>query len=208
MENETSNDPTRAESEHVAEARREVERRNAKKRLTRRIVAGILTVTATAGLYWGFKQPAPTSLKKPTQLPAFELEVLGGSGTISAVDLEGKPVVLNFWASWCGPCNREAPALEDAWQRYKRDGVMFLGVDVRDIEDAAEAFVKKHGITYPSVRDPDQTLVDAMKIGDPLPQTFFIGADGKIRGGSGIGEITAEELEREIDLLLEEPGSQ
>jgi cytochrome c biogenesis protein CcmG/thiol:disulfide interchange protein DsbE len=178
-----------------------------KKTLAKRAIVGALIVVALGGLVWAALAPAPAD-RKPTAIPAFELEVLGGSGTISADDLEGKPVVLNFWASWCGPCNREAPALENAWQRYKQDGVMFLGVDVRDIEDAAKAFVKKHGITYPSVRDPDQTLVSAMKLGDPLPQTFFIGADGKIRGGSGIGEITAEELEREIDLLLEEPGSQ
>ncbi|MEA2498391.1 MAG: cytochrome c biosis protein CcmG, thiol:disulfide interchange protein DsbE [Actinomycetota bacterium] len=165
-------------------------------------MAGALTIIAVGGIAWAAMAPAPED-RKPTTLPAFELELLGQSGTLSSADLRGHPAVINFWASWCGPCNREAPALESTWRRYEDEGVLFLGIDVRDIESQAEAFLEKHDITYPSVRDPDQILVEAMKIGDPLPQTFFIDAAGKIQTGSGLGEISAKELETQIELLLD-----
>jgi len=172
----------------------------AKKRRFLFIAAGVIALVVIGYL---FTKPAPDS-GRIEELPDFELEILGATGTFSEADLEGQPAVINFWASWCGPCNREAPALEETWQAYKDEGVQFLGVDVRDIESQAENFVERHAITYPSVRDPDQVLARAMEVGDLLPQTFFVDASGKIQTGSGLGEITKEELEEQIELLLAE----
>ena len=169
----------------------------------RRLAFITVGVIAVAVIGYLFTRPAPDS-GRVEELPAFELELLGTTGTFSEADLEGAPAVINFWASWCGPCNREAPALEATWQAYKDEGVQFLGVDVRDIESQAENFVERHGITYPSVRDPDQDLARAMEVGDLLPQTFFVDASGRIKTGSGLGEITKEELEEQIELLLAE----
>ena len=169
------------------------------RRRTAAIVAGLLAVGVIAFL---FSRPAPDS-RKITALPPFELEVLGADRTISNEDLTGRPAVVNFWASWCAPCRREAPALEAAWQRYKDEGVMFLGVDVRDIESQAERFVREEGLTYESVRDPDQVLVEAMNLGDRLPQTFFVYPDGRLLSSQGIYEISGEELELNIEALLE-----
>lgn len=147
-----------------------------------------------------FLRPAPAP--KTQVLPRFRLETLAGGSTLSNLDLKGHPAVINFWASWCGPCNAEAPALEAAWQRYKGDGVMVLGVDVKDVVPSAKAFVQKHKVTYPIVRDPDQKLAQAMGVGIGLPQTFFVDASGTVVPGSGLGQIDTAQLNQQIGALL------
>jgi peroxiredoxin len=162
------------------------------------IVLGVLLLVAAGYL---LLKPAPDDPQKT--LPAFELEALGGAGTISDADLIGHPVVMNFWASWCGPCNEEAPDLEKTWQEYKDKGVEFLGVDVQDIETNAQKFVDKYRLTYSMVKDPDQKLAKAMGVGIGLPQTFFIDAKGNVVEGSGLGLIDDTELRAQLDRLLE-----
>ena len=67
-------------------------------------------------------------------------------------------MVLNFWASWCIPCREEAPLLEKTWRAYRDQGVLFLGVSMKDARSDAKSFVKDFGVTYPTVRDLDQRL--------------------------------------------------
>lgn len=167
---------------------------------TRRRAAWIgLGILALGVAGYLFLKPAPEEVKT---LPKFELQSLDGGGTVTDADLAGHPVVMNFWASWCGPCNEEAPALEKTWQEYKDRGVVFLGVDVKDIAANARKFVDKYGLTYSMVADPDQELASAMGVGIGLPQTFFIDPEGKIVKGSGLGLITASELKVQLDRLL------
>ena len=85
--------------------------------------------------------------------PGFALARLDGPGKLELASLRGRVVVLNFWASWCAPCKSEAPRLEAAWQRYRRQGVIVLGVDGQDFSGDAKRFMRKHGITYPNVHD-------------------------------------------------------
>lgn len=111
--------------------------------------------------------------------PPFEMQALEGGGTIALQDYPGKVVVLNFWASWCGPCRAEAPDLQATWQAYRARGVQFLGVDYRDDLYAGRGFVEEFGITYPSVFDPAGRLAFEYELLG-LPTTFVITPDRRI----------------------------
>jgi len=92
---------------------------------------------AAAGL--ALFRPAVGEGEAGRRAPSFELPYLDREGTLSSEELEGKPVVINLWASWCGPCREETPALEAMWKKYK-DRVTIVGVNVRDHKDRALAF--------------------------------------------------------------------
>ncbi|HUK93893.1 MAG TPA: TlpA disulfide reductase family protein [Gaiellaceae bacterium] len=113
-----------------------------------------------------------------TNAPNFTLGRLDRRGDLQLASLRGKAVVLNFWASWCYPCKREAPALERAWKQH--DGrVVVLGVDVNDFSGDARKFMRKHGLTYPVVHD--NMNVTSPKYGlTGLPETFFVNSRGRV----------------------------
>jgi thiol-disulfide isomerase/thioredoxin len=108
----------------------------------------------------------------------FREPALGG-GTIEWSDYAGKVVVVNFWASWCGPCRREAPALQRLWEEYRDRSVQFLGVNFNDDPAAALAYEEEFGITYPSVSDPSGKVAHLFQV-LALPTTFVVGRDGWI----------------------------
>jgi thiol-disulfide isomerase/thioredoxin len=125
-------------------------------------------------------------LKEPRPAPDFEVALLNDDGTVSLDELEGQTVVLNFWASWCGPCRDEMPALQESWEAHRGDDVVFVGVGAKnDNQGDAEAFVEEYGITYPIGRDTEggDNLSGAAEqaYGVRLyPATFFITPDGMI----------------------------
>lgn len=145
--------------------------------------------------------------------PSFQLPRLGGQ-TLSSDQLRGKPLVLNFWASWCRPCREEAPTLERAWERYGAQGVQFLGVNVQDSPEDAMAFTREFWITYLSVRDRDLRLWTDLGMRG-VPETFFIDhtwrflaiGSGQQVGSQGatkvLGAISPSELKAQIELLLQ-----
>ena len=158
----------------------------------------------------------PGERARARQVPDFELPLLSGKGTVSSEELEGSPVVLNFFASWCRPCIEEAPVLQRTYERYKDEGVRFIGVDIQDTEDNARAFVEEHGITYPVVKDYDRVLGDPLGVRAGLPQTFFVTQEWRLAGSeageevassgatASLGAISEQELERGIEELLDE----
>jgi cytochrome c biogenesis protein CcmG/thiol:disulfide interchange protein DsbE len=116
---------------------------------------------------------------QPVEAPSRPLPLVGEPGETSVEDYRGKVVVLNFWASWCKPCEKEAPVLERTSRRLADKGVVVLGVDYRDTENDAVAFERRHRITYPSVRDVEGKL--ARDYGTvALPETFVIDREGKV----------------------------
>jgi cytochrome c biogenesis protein CcmG/thiol:disulfide interchange protein DsbE len=132
--------------------------------------------------------------------PDFTLPKLNGKGDVSISDFKGKPVVLNFWASWCDPCKQEAPTLAAAQQQWKDAGVVFLGVDTEDTRDEARVFEGQYGITWESAFDPQGQLADQYAVLG-YPETFFIDAKGKIRA-KYVGPIPSEDLNAYIAQIV------
>jgi cytochrome c biogenesis protein CcmG/thiol:disulfide interchange protein DsbE len=116
---------------------------------------------------------------KVTPAPTFRLDRLDEPGKLSLAAYRGRPVVLNFWASWCIPCKEEAPVLEQVWNRYRRQGLVVLGVDINDVRSEARRFAQKNRMSYPLVYDgPGNTLTDYGVEG--VPETFFVARNGKL----------------------------
>ena len=145
----------------------------------------VVAVIAAAMLYFGFHMArrsgsdAPSILGKSTPAPDFTLEKLNG-GNLKLSDLRGKAVLLNFWATWCGPCKIETPWLVEMQDQYGNQGLQVIGVAMDDSgKDEISKFAKDMGVNYP-------VLLGKEAVGDEyggvpaLPESFFIGRDGKI----------------------------
>lgn len=121
------------------------------------------------------------SIQPGDKLPDFSLTLFSGyefegQSEVSLSDFAGKIVVLNFWASWCKPCEQEAAELEEAWKFYNGD-VMFLGADYVDTEPEARMYLKKFQITYPNGPDLRTQLSQMVRI-TGVPETYFIDQQG------------------------------
>ena len=118
-------------------------------------------------------------------------------------DFQGKPVILNFWASWCGPCKMEMPDLEKAWQEYGEQ-IQFMMVDLTDgsqeTVEKASAYIEQQGYTFPVFYDTAMEGAYAYGVSG-IPVTYFINAQGVCEGYFQ-GAMTAEVLQQGIELLL------
>lgn len=139
--------------------------------------------------------------------PDFLLEKSGG-GTLRLSDLQGQPVLLNFWATWCPPCRREIPELVAAYERHRRDGLVIVGVDLQEADSKVQEFAGEFGITFPVVIDRDGEVADVWRLGGPvkgLPTSYFVDRTGVIRDFF-YGPLTEQELEKRLAKILPEEG--
>jgi peroxiredoxin len=139
-------------------------------------------------LVWKLTHQTPPP-KVGAPAPAFSLGRLTGDGDLSLRSLRGKTVVLNFFASWCDPCKREAPVLEHLWQQDRAQGLVVLGVDANDLRGDAQRFVHVHGLTYPVVFDHDGLVAANRYAVANLPVTYVLNPRGRIVGGQILGPV-------------------
>jgi cytochrome c biogenesis protein CcmG, thiol:disulfide interchange protein DsbE len=175
-----------------------------------KLLAQAVAVAAVAALasllVWRLThQTPPPRVGGPA--PNFSLARLDGTGSVSLRSLRGKTVVLNFWASWCDPCKREAPTLERLWQQYRGKGVVVLGVDSNDSKSDARRFVSAHSITYPVVSDPTALVAANRYDVADLPVTYVIDRTGRVVGDRVLGPISdgqfAAAFHRELEAALD-----
>jgi cytochrome c biogenesis protein CcmG/thiol:disulfide interchange protein DsbE len=130
--------------------------------------------------------------------PDFTLPALDGRCvTLSA--LRGRPVVVNFWASWCNPCREEFPLLRDALRARDRSGLEIVGVTYRDIEDDARRFAEERGADWTLLVDDDGAVAAAYGV-NRIPQTLFVRRDGTVLSRF-YGPLSRAELRAELDRL-------
>ena len=160
-----------------------------------------LLLGALLGVYLVTRSPAssPTAIANPA--PDFAVADLDGN-PIRLADLRGRPVVLNFWASWCGPCVEEFPLLREAAARHADDGLIVIGIVWGDRSEAARDFMARNGATWPAAMDPGERVARDYGILGP-PETYFIGRDGIIRARQ-IGQISAASLDQKLAAIIEE----
>jgi cytochrome c biogenesis protein CcmG/thiol:disulfide interchange protein DsbE len=170
-------------------------------------ISGAVIVGLLVLLWFGLQEKEVASSKVVnvpfTQAPDFTLGLFDGSNfTLSNALQSGKPVVVNFWASWCGPCADEAPVMQDGARRYG-DKVTFVGVDVQDVDSDAQAFLQKYGITY--LNGSGNAGPISVQYGmRGVPETYFIAADGHLVRKWNV--LTSADLEQFLGELQRADG--
>jgi cytochrome c biogenesis protein CcmG/thiol:disulfide interchange protein DsbE len=180
------------------------------------ILVGVVVVAGVAGIVAALTasdddDSAPTSAQVSVggraevgdQAPDFELPALDGDGTVRLSNFRGRPVVLNFWASYCNPCREEFPLFKQALREHADEDLAIVGVAFDDIPSDSRAFVRKTGAPWPNGID-ERGAVGKNSFGiRAIPQTFFIDANGKIVDRYFSGLTTEAALEKPLDKLLD-----
>jgi cytochrome c-type biogenesis protein CcmF len=167
------------------------------------LAAGLLVLIAAGLAMWG---PGHGTVAQSTgrplpgqAAPDFTLSVLDGT-TITLSDLRGQVAVVNFWATWCPPCEDEMPDLQAVWEEYQVEGVVLVGVAFDEEEAAVQEMASRLGVTYPLGLDLGDRISTAYGI-TGVPETFVVDGEGKV-AYVHIGPVNAEELREELDSVL------
>jgi cytochrome c biogenesis protein CcmG, thiol:disulfide interchange protein DsbE len=169
--------------------------------LKHKLITGVVTVVVVvvavlSVVTSGSNASTPRSDPKAA---SFSVSLLGASGAkISLSQYAGKPVIVNFWASWCPPCQQETPLLA-SWYRQEKGRVPLIGLDENDTESAALSFAHAKGVSYPIGFDPQTTAASAYGVA-ALPQTFFLNAKHQIVARVA-GAVTPSDLTNDVRLM-------
>jgi cytochrome c biogenesis protein CcmG/thiol:disulfide interchange protein DsbE len=174
-------------------------------RLVLATAIGLITVLVLGWFAWNQLNAPPAIvisrnplLDKPA--PPLSLPAIDGSGTINLADYAGRPVIVNFWASWCVPCRQEFPLFRDARAAHAADGLEILGVVHADSADSAQRFATDQDATWPLVLDADNSAWQAYG-GALVPTSYYIDRQGVVRAVS-YGPPPSGTLEEQLAKIL------
>ena len=134
-----------------------------------------------------------------SKAPDFSMTGISGQ-QISLKDLRGQGVLVNFWATWCYPCREEMDDLKAAYEKYKDQGIVILGIDMKEGEETVRKFTDSYKITYPILIDTDGKVSDAYNVFG-IPSSFFIDREGIIRDII-LGEMNQDSINNKIEKLI------
>ena len=134
--------------------------------------------------------------------PDFTLERLDRSGELQLSSLRGKAVVLNVWASWCGPCKEEAPYLEQVWEQNRQRGLVVVGLDAKDFRADARRFARRYELSFPLVYDGPGSTIDGYGV-TGFPETFVIDREGKVVAAFA-GAVNGDDERSRLETAIED----
>jgi cytochrome c biogenesis protein CcmG/thiol:disulfide interchange protein DsbE len=163
------------------------------------VFLGVLALVGLLG--FGLVSKGEGSLAVGDPVPTTELSALEGAGTGSVADHQGRWVLVNVWASWCGPCRDEAPALQRFYERQRGAEFEIVGIDTQETAEAGRGFVEEYGLTYPQLHDGAGEYADELKT-KGVPENFLVDPEGDVALVQA-GPVTEEFLAAEVAPLIE-----
>lgn len=196
-------------SETIQTSQTEVPTDSAKSVRWGSIISWTVVIGILAMLAWGLLNSSKTRPEAGEAAPEFNMQYFNGyewegMTTANLSNMQGKVVVVNFWASWCLECKLEADLLEASWRKYRNDDVVFVGITYADVEPNALQYLLDYNVTYPNAPDLGTIISSDYEI-TGVPETFIIDKQGIISHVQ-IGAVTEQILTTKIDQLLAQGG--
>jgi cytochrome c biogenesis protein CcmG/thiol:disulfide interchange protein DsbE len=164
-----------------------------------RLLKVLMVIGVASAVLFFVQRNTGTEVRSTSLAPEIEFITYDGD-LVRLSDFRGQGVVLNFWASWCGPCQLEAPLLVDAWQQEQDNGIAFIGLTHQDTEQGARQFIEQTGMDYPNGPDAGRTWARRYDV-QGIPATFFIDKDGILVSQHRGMIVNPEQLAEQLDKI-------